>query len=224
MSYEIESINVPDTATTGQPIEITADVCCTNSGGCELTRERMFINGTKVAESQTAPSSAFCIPLYAGTDPFDGTVASGGQGFNVDKTAFTVTFTDPGTYTISAETDTGASASATITVEEPQANPSLVETDCSAEAPTNPSPGDDVTLEATVNNGNPTAVDVALTFQFGTATQSTTVTVPANDSTTVTRAFTAEEAATYDPNIEDTVITESALTMANGRDRRSTAD
>jgi hypothetical protein len=205
MSYEIGSFTVPSTVVASQPVEIAAESCCTDPDGCPLDRNRIFIDGTKVGESQTAPASDFCVTITAGEEPFDGTVSGGGSGFDVDKTDRMVTFTEPGTYTIEA-TVAGASKSTTITVEEPVIDPGLVTSSCSVDAPSDPVPGDQITLEGTVNNDNSAPVDVEVAFTFGNATETQTITVPAGGQETVTQAFTPDETGEFVPDVNHTIL------------------
>jgi hypothetical protein len=191
----------PNTVTVGESIDVPITYSC-DDGSCGAQDVGLRLDGTLVTDISFPPFS------FVGTSGAqsigEGVSPVSGGGWEINSTGSLV-FTEPGDYTFEAFT-AGFAETATVTVEPEPFDPSKVSRSCSITAPTDPSPGDSITLEATVTNDNSEAADVELVYSFGDATETTTITVPANSSTTDTQTFTPDEPATYSPSVDYSVL------------------
>lgn len=142
--------------------------------------------------------------LADGTQIDSTTVGTPRSSFFGDLATLSGTIPNPGgttdlTLTITT-TAYDASGEMQWSVDTSSIDPALVTSDCSIIAPDDPSPGDTITLAVTVTNDNAVSATVDVSFNFGDASETQTVTVEAGSQQTVKQDFTPDAPATFDPS------------------------
>jgi hypothetical protein len=208
MSYTVKSVTAPSTPTVGEPFTIEAEYCSVDETNRD-TEARLYFDGSEIGSKTLVHGGAFCSTFTSGQHIFRQPPPGSGPGYELSVDRFgggPITVTEPGVYDVTLSIVGGGQITETVEVVEPVIDPGLVTTDCSITAPESPSPGDTVTLEATVTNDNTEAVDVEVEFTFGSASETQTVTVPNGASETVTQAFTPDETGEFVPDVNHTIL------------------
>jgi hypothetical protein len=196
VGYEVRA-DFTDTITTGEKIPLTFELCCTGVG-CVKGTAVVRIAGEGVAVGVRDNSSEpGCVEFPIGAQFNEG----GGDDFDFSKGQ--IVFHEPGEYPVTFRVERNGrfdqeGTIGTVVVEEPTFDPTLISAACpEVDAPTVVNPDDTITFTASVSNGNNDAARADVVFTFGSATQMTTVTVPANGTTNATVSFTPDEPTDY---------------------------
>lgn len=208
MPYTADSVQFPSTPKVGEQFTFTATVCSTAEDN-RTTEARLFFGGCEIASSEINHQGAFCNDFQSGTYiPLQSPPISGP---NHELEVYTpgpgpITVTEPGTYDVTLSIRGSGEITETVEVVEPEGDRGPVTSDCSITTPTDTSPGDTITLEATATNDSTEAVDVEIEFTFGNATETQTITLPAGGTQTVTQAFTPDKTGEFVADVDHTVL------------------
>lgn len=213
----------PDEASTGEPFNIGAYVECAGSASCDRAVISLFLFTPYTddpvplfvsawpggpAGSATPINPGLYAPGYSDRHPtidgFDWLRTGPSREFNIGSGTWSTLIIDrPGDYKLEMTGLGRLEHNFTVTDTASSRDVSVV---CSVDAPPNPSPGDQVILRADVTNRSATAVTVDVDFTFGSATKTQSVSVPSNDSTTVSQPFNPSETGIYNPDISYQVV------------------
>lgn len=203
------SLTAPPTGQAGEPTTgVVMEICCNDPNGCpdsgRITAELQVEGSTIHFNDSISFGNDFCRDVEPRPEQYlDDTLPSG-----ITTDWGEIVFEEPGEYTISASGSSSGSSfsdSQTITITQPF-DASLVDSSCSITAPDTVTPGDTVTLTATISNGNSDSGDVEVTFSFGSATETVQTTAPANGSAEATAEFVPEEPGEFTPSVDHTVL------------------
>lgn len=202
-----QTIQAPDTVTVGSPVTIEVEVCPETDSLAPAGRVYLDIDGYRVTNVTGLHLRDFCIDQSAGQ-------YSVGEQFEVppfadlpeDGSGGAVTFTEPGTYTLSTPTD-----SKTITVEEAPFEQSAVSVTCSGSLPAEITVGDEIEIAAEVVNNNDSQAGVVVGFAVGGTSTTKIVNVSANDSEVVSDTFEAASTGDISPTVSKDQVSEGGV-------------
>lgn len=203
----IQTIQAPDTVVVGSPVTIEVEVCPETDSLAPAGRVYLDIDGYRVTNVTGLQLQDFCINQSAGqysvgeqfeVPPFADMPEDGGGG--------AVTFTEPGTYTLSTPTD-----SQTITVESVPFEQSAVSVNCSGTLPGEITVGDEIEVSAEVINNNNSQAGVVVGFSVGNTSTSKIVTVAPNSSRIVSDTFEAASAGDVSVSVDKVEAAEGVI-------------
>ena len=124
---------------------------------------------------------------------------------SLDPVTFELTVWAPDPGARSLDRDDVASHTFTFTLDLPNPTPDDVIVNCDVD-PTEPMVGETVSVTATAVNNDDVPGNVEIDATFGTASDSETLFVPANDDRSAVFNFEPEEAGVIDPELDVTVL------------------
>mgnify|MGYP000485782263 CR=1 FL=1 len=202
-----QTIQAPATVTVGSPVAIEVEVCPETDSLAPAGRVYLDIDDYRVTNVTGLQLKDFCINQSAGQ-------YSVGEQFEVppfadlptDRGGGDVTFTEPGTYTLSTPTD-----SQTITVEGVPFEQSAVSVNCSGSLPTEVTVGDEVEVAAEVVNNNASQAGVVVEFAVGGTSTTKIVNVAPNASQVVADTFEATSTGNAPVSVDKAEVVEGGL-------------